>query len=165
VRKKLPTLLPLLQVCLGLGLGLWGVAQAKDVLRGAVIYDYVPAPDFVSQLINLPATILTAGIFRKWTFQIGPAFSWVTFSLYLVFVAVLWYLVGLRIARRAAASTSISKFGFSPIGIVMAAVVFLMGIILIHSALGYFVSLSALLWSLVIVFLSKRQSRSSTATP
>ncbi len=161
MKKKLPLLLPVFQVALGIGLGLWGMAQANGALRDAAIYDYVPAPDFASHLINLPATLLTAAVFRKWTFQIGPTFSWVTFSTYLVFIAVLWYLVGLRIAQRATPSGPILKFRFNPIGMFMGGLVFLMGIVLIHSALGYLVSLSAFLWSFAILLLSRKQGTPS----
>jgi hypothetical protein len=165
MRKKLPLLLPLFQVGLGLVFGLWGAVQSREELRGAVVYDYVPTPDFFSHLINLPATLLTAAIFRKWTFQIGPTFSWITFSVYLIFVAALWYLVGLRIIRNADSPVPILKFKFSPIGMLIGALLFLMGIILIHSALGYLVSLSAFLWSLAIIFLSRTQATpSATAT-
>jgi hypothetical protein len=156
MKKKLPLLLPLFQFGLGLVLGLWGAGRAKEALRGSVVYDYVPAPDLFSHLINLPATLLTAAIFRRWTFQIGPTFSWVTFSVYLFFIAVLWYLVGLRIVKYESLSPHVLKRSFSHLGMFIAGLVFLMGIILFHSPLGYLVSLSALLWSLAVVFLSRR---------
>jgi len=165
MRKRLALLLPLIQVGLALLLGLWGAAQAKELLRGVAVYDYVSPPDFFSYLINLPAALLVAAVFRKWTFQIGPTFSWMTFSVYLFLIAVLWYLVGLRIARYEGSPAPVLKFSFSRIGMIIGGLIFLMGIVLIHSALGYLVPISAFLWSLAILFLSRKHAApSATAT-
>lgn len=97
--KKLSLLLPLFQVGLGLLLELWGSSQAKVAHRGAVVYDYVSPPKFFLHLVNLPAALLTAAIFQKWTFKIGPENSWTIFVVYLFLIGTLWSWVGSELSR------------------------------------------------------------------
>jgi hypothetical protein len=156
MRHRLWWLLPIFHVGLGLILGFWGSSQLKAGFGRGHIIDYVAYPEFILHLINLPMAIVVSIIAGKGNFQIGPEYSAGWFVVYLILIALFWSLIGLHLSKGEGFFPLSSKAGKMErlCGVFFGVLVLLMGVLLIHNPLGYFVSLIAFLWgiSLIILF-------------
>jgi hypothetical protein len=160
MRQRLLWLLPVFQVGLALILGTLGSVQTHREFEGHHIFDYVALPEFVLHIINFPAAAVVCIVASKWSFQIGPEYSVAWFLVYLVLIGLLWNLIGRRLgpAGPAFPAPSNRQKMEGRFGVGLGVLVLLLGVVLIQSPLGYFVSLAAFVWGIVLIILFRHKN-------
>jgi len=158
MRRSLWWLLPVLHVTLGVVLGFWGSAQTKSAFVSKYITDYVALPEFILHLINFPVALLICITVQKWNFKIGPEYSTLWFVCYLILIGLFWFLIGWQIGTAGDCSGTESRVRRMGrlFGVLFGVLVLTSGVLLIHSPLGYFVSLAAFTWGISMIILFRR---------
>jgi len=160
MRRRLLWILPVFQVGLALILGTLGSVQTRREFEGHHIFDYVALPEFILHMLNFPAAAVVCVVASKWSFQIGPEYSVDWFLVYLVLIGLLWNRIGQRLgpAESVLASPSNRPKMEGRLAVCLGVLVFLLGVVLIQSPLGYFVSLAAFVWGIVLIILFRHKN-------
>ncbi len=142
--------LPISQLTVAIGLSLLGKAETERRLAGSFqVWDYMAPAEMVLHSINYPAVIATELAVRNRTFQIGPEYSFATFGLYLVFVVILWYVVGALIENSVRSSSERTRppLWVAALGVVAGLILLLAALAMLRGPYALLLLVSAFVWS------------------
>lgn len=96
---RLKWYLPAIQMSLAVLLGHLGSIQFAKRANGRILLDYVAPAEYLLHIVNMPAALVVSAVARNGTFQIGPEHSRWVFSVYVLLIGLLWYLVGRSLSQ------------------------------------------------------------------
>jgi hypothetical protein len=153
---KISRYLPALSVVLALILAVWGDTQTKRYVGSSVVFDYIAPAEKLLHVLNMPAAVLICTLTRNGAFHLGLEYSIPLFILYLFLIAVMWLLIGQRIAKGRHSFHSVSTMGKSLrlAGLLYGIFMVVVSVAMWGGAQPLILPLASIAWGVLIIVLS-----------